>query len=98
VSFPCWERFEAQDQAWKESVLPADVPVRVVVEAGIRQGWERYAGPFGAYVTIDDFGHSAPDTVLAEKLGFTPAHVASVTASAIARFRERLDVYVAALR
>ena len=44
VSLPCWERFEAQDEAYRESVLPAAVGARVTVEAGVSLGWERYAG------------------------------------------------------
>ena len=89
VSFPSWELFEEQSKEYRDSVLPADVPVRVVVEAGIRQGWERFAGPFGAYVTIETFGHSAPAKVIAEHLGFTPTHVASEAERALRHF---LDV------
>ena len=60
VSLPCWERFEAQDQAYRESVLPAGVRKRVTVEAGVSMGWERYAGDQGAIIGIDHFGASAP--------------------------------------
>ena len=56
VSMPSWELFEQQDDDYQESVLPVDLPT-VSVEAGIRQGWERYAD---AIVSIDRFGASAP--------------------------------------
>jgi len=80
VSMPSWELFELQDDDYQESVLPVDLPT-VSVEAGVRQGWERYAD---AIVSIDRFGASAPgDKVLAE-LGITPENVA-------ARVRELLD-------
>ena len=79
VSMPSWELFEEQDDDYQDSVLP-DLPT-VSVEAGVRQGWERYAD---AIVSIDRFGASAPGgTVLAE-LGITPENVA-------AHVRELLD-------
>jgi transketolase len=72
VSMPSWELFEAQDDAYRASVLPPDLPA-VSVEAGIRMGWERYADSF---VSIDRFGASAPGGTVLEKLGITPANVA----------------------
>jgi transketolase len=69
---PSWELFEQQDDDYKDSVFPIDVPT-VSVEAGIRMGWERYAD---AIVSIDRFGASAPGEIVLEKLGITPANVA----------------------
>jgi len=60
VSFPCWELFEEQDAAYRESVLPASVKKRLVVEAGVSFGWERYFGSEGAMISVDSFGVSAP--------------------------------------
>jgi transketolase len=80
VSMPSWELFEAQDDDYQESVLPVDLPT-VSVEAGIRQGWERYAD---AIVSIDRFGASAPGATVLEQLGITPEIVA-------AQVRELLD-------
>lgn len=71
VSLPSWELFEAQDEEYRDGVLPPGLPT-VSVEAGIRQGWERYAQ---AHVSIDRFGASAPGGVVLEKLGITPGHV-----------------------
>ncbi len=76
VSFPSWELFEAQDDHYKETVLPSDVWARVAVEAGVKQGWEKYVGSLGAYVTIESFGHSAPEKIVMEKFGFTPQNIA----------------------
>jgi transketolase len=72
VSMPSWELFEAQDDAYRQSVLPADMPT-VAVEAGIRMGWERYAD---SIVSIDRFGASAPGNIVLENLGMTPGNVA----------------------
>jgi transketolase len=73
VSMPSWELFEAQDDAYRESVLPSGMPT-VSVEAGIRMGWERYAD---SIVSIDRFGASAPGNIVLEKLGMTPSNVAA---------------------
>ncbi len=78
VSLPCWEAFEGQDEAYRESVLPAAVRKRVTVEAGTALGWERYAGDEGAIIGIDHFGASAPAGTIFEKLGFTADRVADV--------------------
>ncbi len=75
VSFPSWELFEAQDQAYRELVLPARVQNRLAVEAGASLGWERYTGCHGAVISIDRFGASAPGQVNFEKFGFTVDHV-----------------------
>jgi transketolase len=71
VSFPSWELFAAQDAAYRESVLPAKLPSRLAVEAGVSQGWEKWVGERGEILSIDTFGASAPLAVLQEKFGFT---------------------------
>jgi transketolase len=78
VSLPSWELFDAQPQAYRDSVLPPSVLARVGVEAGVPMGWEKYVGPFGAVVGIEGrFGASAPLKVVMEKYGFTAANVAA---------------------
>jgi transketolase len=77
VSMPCWELFEEQDGAYRESVLPAARWQRVSVEAGITFGWKQYVGDRGGSVGIDRYGESAPGEVVLEKLGITPEHVAA---------------------
>lgn len=73
VSMPSWELFEQQDEDYKASVLPVDLPT-VSVEAGVRMGWERYAD---AIVSVDRFGASAPAEKILEEFGITPANVAA---------------------
>jgi len=71
VSLPSWERFEAQDQAYRESVLPPSVRKRVTVESGVSFGWERYAGDEGAILGLDRFGASSPAGTIFTAFGFT---------------------------
>jgi transketolase len=78
VSLPCWELFDAQDEAYRESAIPRAARKRVTIEAGASTGWERYAGDDGAIIGIDHFGASAPAGTIFEKLGFTPERVAEV--------------------
>jgi transketolase len=85
VSMPSWELFAAQDGAYRESVLPAALKLRLSVEAGATFGWERHVGPAGASIGIDRFGASAPGEVNFEKLGFTPQHVAEVARKLVER-------------
>lgn len=75
VSMPCWEWFEAQEEAYRDSVLPRSVTARVGVEAGIRQGWDRYLGISGRFVGMNSFGASGPFAQLYKHFGITPEHV-----------------------
>ncbi|HKW57278.1 MAG TPA: transketolase [Candidatus Acidoferrum sp.] len=70
VSMPCWELFEQQDAAYKESVLPAGITARVSVEMESVFGWERYAGSKGKIIGMRTFGASAPLKDLLKKFGF----------------------------
>jgi len=72
VSFPSWELFEKQDQAYRESVLPKNIQKRLAVEAGASIGWDRYAK---SVIGIDHYGASAPAKVIFEKFGFTVENV-----------------------
>ncbi len=76
VSMPCMERFERQDAAYKEAVLPKAVRARVAVEAGVDFGWGKYVGLDGAVVAMPGFGASAPYSKLFAYYGFTADHVA----------------------
>ena len=84
VSLPCWERFELQDEAYRESVLPRAVRARVGVEAGVSLGWDRWVGDDGAIVGLDHFGASAPAGTVFESFGFTVDRVAQVARDVIA--------------
>ena len=75
VSFPSWDLFEAQEEAYRESVLPKALPVRLAVEAGATLGWERYAS---STLGIDHYGASAPYQVIFERFGFTVQNIVSL--------------------
>jgi transketolase len=79
VSMPCTSVFEAQDAAYRASVLPAGTK-RVAIEAGSREGWWRFVGLDGAVVGMDTFGASAPAKKLFEHFGVTAANVVRVAA------------------
>ena len=76
VSMPCERLFFEQDDAYRESVLPAAVRARVAVEAGAPGGWYRVAGLDGRVVGLDRFGESGPGPEVYAALGFTPEAVA----------------------
>jgi transketolase len=76
VSMPSWERFAAQDQPYRDEVLPPAVRARVAVEAAAPFGWERWVGDAGTVIGMERFGASAPAAALFERFGFTPDRVA----------------------
>jgi transketolase len=75
VSFPSWELFDEQDDAYRNTVLLPEVPLRLAVEAGIAQGWERWTGCHGRTITMSGYGASAPYKTLFEHYGFTTNNV-----------------------
>jgi transketolase len=75
VSFPSWELFEAQDEAYRAEVLPRSCRKRLAIEAASPMGWERYVGIDGAVVGMNGFGASAPGGELMQHFGFTSANV-----------------------
>ena len=76
VSTPCWELFDAQPTDYQARVI-GETDVRVAVEAGVRQGWERFIGENGAFVGMTGFGASAPAEVLYKHFGITAEAVAA---------------------
>ena len=91
VSMPSWEIFEAQDEEYKNSVLPTGVEARVSVEAGVTMGWERYVGSGGASVGVDRFGASAPGERVLSELGITPENVVNAALDLLGH-PERMEV------
>ena len=75
VNMPSWELFEKAPKEYLDRVLLPDVTVRIAVEAGIPQGWERYVGNNGYNIGITDFGASAPGDTVMKKFGFTPENI-----------------------
>ena len=85
VSMPCVEWFRAQEEAYRRTVLPADVKARVAVEAGIAQPWHEWVGEAGEVVGIEHFGASAPFGVLYEQFGITAERVVAAARASLSR-------------
>jgi len=83
VSVPCWELFERQDASYRTAVIGGS-PVRIAVEAGVRQGWDRFIGEDGGFVGMTGFGASAPYERLYREFGITAEAVAAL---AVAKLR-----------
>lgn len=79
VSFPSWELFTRQTKEYQDSVLLPTIQNRVAIEAGIKQGWEKWLGEKGIMIGLDHYGASAPAEILFEKFGFTVENVVSQT-------------------
>ncbi|WP_251405803.1 transketolase [Heyndrickxia ginsengihumi] len=75
VSMPSWDRFEEQDEAYKENILPANVKKRLAIEMGSPFGWDRYVGEEGKILGINTFGASGKGEKLIEEYGFTVENV-----------------------
>lgn len=76
VSVPCLEVFSKQNENYQESLIPKGFEKVAALEASLTRDWDRYVSKGGLFIGLDDFGHSAPAKVLAEKYGFTPEAVA----------------------
>ena len=85
VSMPSWDLFEAQDEAYRASVLPPGVAARVAVEEASPLGWDRYAGLTGEVIAMRSFGMSAPAKALQSKFGFTVDKVLEAARRQLAR-------------
>jgi transketolase len=83
VSMPCREWFEAQDQGYRDQVLPPEVRARVSVEAGVPMGWRDFVGDAGRIVALDHFGASADGPTLFREFGLTPAAVVAAAHESI---------------
>ncbi len=75
ISMPSWELFEMQSREYKDSVLPPVIRARVAVEAGVRNGWERYIGDKGEFVGMTTFGASAPAERAFKEFGITTENI-----------------------
>ena len=71
VSMMSIELFMAQDESYREAVLPAKVKARIILEAGLPLGWEKISGPCGVVIVLEGFGASAPGSIVMEKRGIT---------------------------
>ena len=87
VSMPCREWFDAQDEDYRNSVIPSDVKARVSVEAGIRMSWNDLLGDAGRAVSLEHFGESADYQTLYREFGITAEAVAQAAEESIAAAR-----------
>jgi transketolase len=85
VSMPSWELFDVQPQAYRDQVLPPNVPARLAVELGVSQGWCHYVGAHGDMLGVERFGASAPADVLLREYGFTVDNVVARARALLAR-------------
>ncbi len=84
VSMPCREWFDAQDDEYRDSVLPATIKARVSIEAAVPQGWHDVVGDAGRTIGIDHFGASAPAGTLFAEYGFTAERVVASARESLA--------------
>ena len=82
---PSWDIFEHQPLSYRESVLPADIKVRIAVEQGSVLGWERYVGATGRVIGMQTFGASAPLKELQRKFGFEPERIVAIAQELLGR-------------
>jgi transketolase len=75
LSMPSWDLFDAQDEKYRNTILPPAITCRLAVEAGLTLGWERYTGSREAIIGIDHFGSSAPGDLMMRECGLTTKHV-----------------------
>ena len=81
VSMPSWEIFFEQTQEYRDSILPPNIKKRVSVEAGSSIGWDRFVGPEGKIIGLDQFGLSAPGKIVMDELGFSEENIINVCKS-----------------
>jgi transketolase len=91
VSMPCREWFEAQDQGYRDEVLPPTVRARVSVEAGVSMGWRDLVGDTGQIISIEHYGASADAATLFREFGFTPDAVVAAAQESIRATKSRQD-------
>lgn len=91
ISMPSIDLFEQQSQEYKDLVLPPDISNRLAIEAASPFGWDRYVGPHGATLCLNEFGASAPGTVMMEQYGFTPENVAEQAVKLLSEPKEATD-------
>lgn len=77
VSLPSWERFEAQSEEYKNTVISPELKKRMTIEAGTTYGWAKYAGDHGVMIGIDEFGMSAPSDIVLRELGMSVENIVS---------------------
>ena len=91
VSFPSWELFEEQNADYREKVFPSSVKARVSIEAGVKQGWEKYVGKYGDSISIEKFGASAPYQIIFENYGFTVENIITTSEDVLKKVKQTVE-------
>jgi transketolase len=91
VSFPSWALYEKQSTDYKEKVFPPSVKARVSIEAGVKQGWEKYVGPNGDSISIEKFGASAPYQIIFENYGFTVENIIATADNVLKKVKQSIE-------
>ncbi|MBF0206421.1 MAG: transketolase [Oligoflexia bacterium] len=94
ISMPSWELFDQQSEEYRESIFPSTIPLRLAVEAGVRQGWHLYVGDYGDTLSIEEFGASAPGPIVLQKYGFTVENVCSKVYALLAKKNLRVHTNI----
>ncbi len=81
VSFPSWDLFEKQSEAYRQEVLSPEISVRLAVEAGVSLGWRKWVGDNGNILAVDRYGASAPASTIFKEYGFTTENVVNLVKS-----------------
>jgi transketolase len=81
---PCWSLFEKQDATYRDAVIGKS-PVKVAIEAGVREGWDRYIGPSGIFIGMHSFGASAPYKDVYKHFGITAEAAADAAKKALSK-------------
>jgi transketolase len=97
VSMPSWELFAAQDESYRERVLPKAIKKRVTIEAASPFGWERWAGDEGTIMGVDHYGASAPGEEILKHFGFTAEHVTAAALRLLGKTAEADQEYPMAI-
>ncbi len=85
VNMACQEVFDQQPEAWRNTVIPPDIPARISIEAGVSQGWDKYTGLGGMHLSLERFGVSAPGGEAMKALGFTVERVVDLSLKTLKR-------------
>jgi transketolase len=86
---PSWKLFDQQDQAYKDQVLPPQVPQRLAVEAGVTFGWYKYVTTQGDVLGLDRFGESGPAEEVFKFFGFTVENVCNKARAILERGKNK---------
>jgi transketolase len=93
ISVPSWELFDKQEEDYQNSILCGEAAVKVSIEAGVGLGWQKFVGQKGFIISQEDYGASAPESVMAEHFGFTAEQICGKIRHFIAMVNKQIAVH-----